>query len=96
MTDDENAWLNNQLVSLSSDRHKSVEENVVAADLAEKLLSRMSPDDRLVLSLVDGEELSTREVAAMTGWSESKVKVKAFRARGKMRQAVKRLMKEKR
>jgi len=96
LTDDENAWLNNQLVSLSSDRHKSVEENVVAADLAEKLLSRMSPDDRLVLSLVDGEELSTREVAAMTGWSESKVKVKAFRARGKMRQAVKRLMKEKR
>jgi DNA-directed RNA polymerase specialized sigma24 family protein len=41
----------------------------------------MSPDDRLVLMLMDGEEASVKEVAEATGWSESNVKVKAMRAR---------------
>ena len=48
--------------------------------------------DRLVLSLVDGEELAVKEVAEMTGWSESKVKVQAFRARRRMREAVEKLL----
>jgi DNA-directed RNA polymerase specialized sigma24 family protein len=38
--------------------------------------------------LVDGADNSVKEVAEMTGWSESKVKVRAFRARRRMREAV--------
>ena len=45
------------------------------------------PDDQLVLTLVDGEDASVKDVAEVTGWSESKVKVQAFRARRKMREA---------
>jgi RNA polymerase sigma-70 factor (ECF subfamily) len=52
----------------------------------------MSPDDQLVLTLVDGEDMPVKEVAEMTGWSVSKVKVQAFRARRKMRQAVEKLL----
>jgi RNA polymerase sigma-70 factor (ECF subfamily) len=52
----------------------------------------MAPEDRLVLTLVDGQELSTKEVAEATGWSESKIKVKAFRARKKMRTVLEKLM----
>ena len=67
----------------------------VAADLAEKVLSQMSADDRLVLMLIDGDELSVKEVAEMTGWSESKVKTQAFRARRRMREAVEELLERK-
>ena len=92
LTEDESGWLDNQLADVSATRHKEAEESTVAADLAEKVLSTLSPDDRLVLTLVDGEELSVKEVAKMTGWSESKVKVQAFRARRRMRKAVEELL----
>jgi len=86
LTDDESYWLERH--ARTSDHQPSIEDDLVAADLADKLLDRMSPDDRLVLTLVDAGELSTKEVAAMTGWSESKVKVRAFRARARMRKAM--------
>jgi DNA-directed RNA polymerase specialized sigma24 family protein len=42
---------------------------------------------------IDGNDLSVKEVAEMTGWSESKVKTSAFRARRRMREAVENLLK---
>jgi len=92
VTEDENAWLERQSTYPAGAPERSIEDNVVAADLAEKLLSLMAPDDQLVLTLVDGQELSTKEVAEATGWSESKIKVKAFRARKKMRTLLEKLM----
>ncbi len=94
LTEDENAWLEHQAAGLTGAPQVSIEESVITSDLADKLLSRMTPDDRLVLTLVDGEQRSTKEVAEATGWSESKVKVKAFRARKKMRTALGKLMKK--
>jgi RNA polymerase sigma-70 factor (ECF subfamily) len=35
----------------------------------------------MVITLMNLEEKSVREVSALTGWSEAKVKVRAFRAR---------------
>ena len=52
----------------------------------------MTPEDRLVLMLIDGEDASVKDVAELTGWSESNVKVRAFRARRRMREAVERLL----
>jgi RNA polymerase sigma-70 factor (ECF subfamily) len=92
VTEDENAWLEHQAVMPAGASQHTVEDNVIAADLAEKLLSQMAPEDRLVLTLVDGQDLSTKEVAEATGWSESKIKVKAFRARKKMRTVLEKLM----
>jgi len=43
--------------------------------------------------MIDGEQASIKEVAEATGWSESKVKVRAFRARKKIREAMERLLK---
>ena len=42
--------------------------------------------------MIDGEDASIKEVAEATGWSESKVKVRAFRARKKVREAMERLL----
>lgn len=44
-------------------------------------MSKLSPEERLVITLAEIEERPVREVAALTGWSESNVKVRAFRAR---------------
>ena len=38
-----------------------------------------------MITLVDLEEKSIKEAAQLTGWSESNVKVRAHRARKKMR-----------
>ena len=42
--------------------------------------------------MIDGEQASIKEVAEATGWSESKVKVRAFRARRKVREAMQKLL----
>lgn len=92
LTEDEGAWLESHTAGAAAEQHRALERSVVAADLAERVLDTLSPDDRLVLTLVDGEELAVKEVAEMTGWSESKVKVQAFRARRRMREAVEKLL----
>lgn len=48
-------------------------------------LARLRPEDRLVITLLHLEERSVREVADATGWSEAKVKVRAFRARKELK-----------
>ncbi len=52
---------------------------------AEALLARLSPADRLVLTLLVLQELDVAEVARLTGWSRVNVKVRALRARRRMR-----------
>ena len=56
-----------------------------ARELVEELLSRLRPEERLVLTLLHLEERSAEEISRRTGWSISCVKVRAFRARAKMR-----------
>lgn len=92
LTEDETSWMENRLAGAANESFKSSEKRLVAADLADRVLEKLSPDDRLVLTLVDGEDASIKEVADMTGWSESKVKVQAFRARRRMRLAVEKLL----
>jgi RNA polymerase sigma factor (sigma-70 family) len=92
LTEDESAWLEAKMAGAAEELHRASEQKMFAADLAERVLGTMSADDRLVLSLVDGEDTPVKEVAEMTGWSESKVKVQAFRARRRMREAVEKLL----
>ena len=42
--------------------------------------------------MIDGDDATIKEVAEMTGWSESKVKVRAFRARRRVREAMEKLI----
>lgn len=90
--EEERDWLENQLADLSIERHRTSESSLVAADLADRVLATLSPDDRLALILLDGAEIPIKQVAEMTGWSESKVKTQAFRARRRMREAVEKLL----
>ncbi len=62
-----------------------------AADLVQYLLAQLSPPNRLVLTLHYLEQLSVAEIAAMTRWSETRVKVTMFRARQYLRKVCERL-----
>jgi RNA polymerase sigma-70 factor (ECF subfamily) len=92
LTEAESSWMENQLEQAATERHRSSERSFVAADLAGRVLQTLSADDQLVLTMIDGEDASVKEVVAATGWSESKVKVLAFRARRRMREAVEKLL----
>ena len=91
LTDDEQNWLDQQPAA-DGNKQTSVENNLVAIDLADRLLSVLSPEDQQALLMIDGEDASIKEVAEATGWSESKVKVRAFRARRKVREAMEKLL----
>lgn len=52
---------------------------------AERLLARLSPSDRFLLLLLHGEEWSVAQIAERLGWSRANVKVRAHRARRKLR-----------
>jgi RNA polymerase sigma-70 factor (ECF subfamily) len=57
---------------------------LAARELVHKLLDQLKPDDRLVIQLLDLEQKTIAEISATTGWSQSLVKVRAFRARRKL------------
>lgn len=56
-----------------------------AWELLERLLSRLPPADRLLITWLDLDELSIREVGARTGWSAGVVRIRAFRARRRLK-----------
>jgi RNA polymerase sigma-70 factor (ECF subfamily) len=58
----------------------------LARKLVTELIAQLSPEDRLVITLLHLEEKSVEEIRALTGWSRSAIKVRAFRARGKMKE----------
>lgn len=72
--------------------HRSSEEQLIDRDLANKLLSHVAADDRALLHMLYAEEMSIAEVAGQFGWSISKTKVKAWRARHSLRRILKRYL----
>jgi RNA polymerase sigma-70 factor (ECF subfamily) len=66
----------------------SQEEALAARALVETVLSQLSPASRMVITLLEIEERSVKEIAALTGWSQTLVKVRAFRARAEMKKAL--------
>ncbi len=51
----------------------------------ERLLATLEPEDRFVLQLLHGEGWTVAEISHKLGWSPSKVKVRAHRARRKLK-----------
>jgi RNA polymerase sigma-70 factor (ECF subfamily) len=59
-------------------------EPAEAGELLHKLLAELPPRDRLVLTLRYVEDHSVEKTAELTGWSQTMVKVQAWRARKKL------------
>jgi RNA polymerase sigma-70 factor, ECF subfamily len=71
------------------------DEAVAARELIERVLAMLSPAARLVITLLEIEDRSVKEIAMLTGWSVPLVKVRAFRARAEMKKILARLTKDK-
>ena len=70
-------------------------QNLAAREIVEKLLAQLAPADRLVLTLLHLEGRSVKETRQITGWNVPVIKVRAFRARRKLRKVFENLMEEK-
>lgn len=66
-------------------------EQLQARDLVEHLLVALQPAERLVIDLLHLQQKSVDEIARLTGWSGALVKVRAFRARQKLKAHLARL-----
>jgi RNA polymerase sigma-70 factor (ECF subfamily) len=91
MTENEEDWLD-RFVTNPDD---AAENATAAQQLVQRVLESLSPAARLVITLLEIEERSVKEIAELTGWSVPLVKVRAFRARAEMKKCLARLAKEK-
>jgi RNA polymerase sigma-70 factor (ECF subfamily) len=57
---------------------------MAAHELVHKLLNQLKPDDQLVIRMLDLEQKTIAEISQITGWNQSLIKVRAFRARRKL------------
>jgi RNA polymerase sigma factor (sigma-70 family) len=72
------------LDSVTAGQEVAPDEAVSARELVQKLLERLKPEDRTVIQMLDLEQRSVAEISALTGWNQTLVKVRAFRARRKL------------
>jgi RNA polymerase sigma-70 factor, ECF subfamily len=75
-----------------SDISMNAEKELADRDLAEKLLSHLGADDRALLQMLYVEEKSVGDVATLTGWTASNVKVRAHRARKTLRKLLRKFL----
>lgn len=86
-SDDDTSRLENRE---SASMQPKAETRVIERDIATKLLSKLSEQDRSLLMLKEIEGHSIEELAGMTGLNENTIKVRLFRARQKLVKAAQR------
>lgn len=91
LTESEDDWLERFVAAPDS-----ASDNADAAKLlVQRVLEKLSPAARLVITLLEIEDRSVKEIAEITGWSVPLVKVRAFRARAEMRKTLAKMAREK-
>ncbi len=73
------------------DAAQPIDTALAKRDLVNKLLAKVSEEDRNLMMLKEVEGHSVEELAEMTGMNENTIKVKLFRARQKLLKAAQRL-----
>jgi RNA polymerase sigma-70 factor (ECF subfamily) len=75
----------------SSSEELGPDKQLAARDLVAHLLDALKPAERLVIDLLYLQQKSVEEIRKLTGWSRSLVKVRAFRARQKLKEQLARI-----
>ena len=91
LSETESDWLDHFV----AEPNQANENAAAARELVERLLAQLSPPARLVITLLEIEERSVKEISHLTGWSVALVKVRAFRARAEMRKCLAKLARDK-
>ena len=79
---------------LSDERDTKPGDSLAASELVHKLLAQLKPDDRMVIQLLDLEQKTIAEISQLTGWGQSMIKVRAFRARRKLQKLFQELQRQ--
>ena len=82
LSEEEQAVVENLAVS---SEELAPDKRFASRQLVEHLLAALKPAERLVIDLLYLQGCSVAEIKKVTGWSESLVKIRAFRARDKMK-----------
>lgn len=91
LTEPEQDWLDRFVT-----QPESASENAEAArQLIGRILEQLSPAARLVITLLEIEDRSVKDISQLTGWSVPLVKVRAFRARAEMRKLLAKITQDK-
>ena len=69
---------------MTNENDVAANDALAAHELVHQLLEALKPDDQLVIRLLDLEQKTIAEIADLTGWNQSLIKVRAFRARRKL------------
>lgn len=91
LSEPERDWLD-RFVAAPDDADESA---AAARALVDRALGMLSPAARLVITLLEIEDRTVKEIAVLTGWSVPLVKVRAFRARAEMRKCLLRISRDK-
>lgn len=84
--DEESDWLER-----APSETRDIDGVMAARQLVEAVLRQLSPAARMVITLLEIEERPVKEISKLTGWSETLVKVRAFRARAEMKKILARM-----
>jgi RNA polymerase sigma-70 factor (ECF subfamily) len=91
LSEPENDWLEKFIKTPET----ASENSDAAKALIERILEQLSPPARLIITLLEIEERSVKEISKLTGWSVPLVKVRAFRARAEMRKLLAKIGRDK-
>lgn len=81
---------------MTNENDVAANDAMAANELVHKLLGQLKPDDQLVIRLLDLEQKTIAEIAQITGWNQSLIKVRAFRARRKLQKLFQELQRKER
>jgi RNA polymerase sigma factor (sigma-70 family) len=70
--------------AITNENDVAPDDALAAKELVHKLLDQLNPEDRLVIQYLDLDQKSVAEISQLTGWNQTLVKVRAFRARRKL------------
>lgn len=87
ITEEDSSFLDHYV----SDPNPTPDDADAAKALIHRMLEQLSAPARMVITLQEIEGKSVKEIAALTGWSVSLVKVRAFRARKEMRKLLEKI-----
>jgi RNA polymerase sigma-70 factor (ECF subfamily) len=85
LTADHHRWIDRVIAARSDEDFAEQARREEASEVLQWALARLSPENRLVVTLVHLDGHSIREAAALLGWSVVNVKVRAHRARRALR-----------
>ena len=91
LSDEQSSWLERVSAEVSQNVFEQDGQRAEAMEVVQHALGQLGPEDRTLIECIYFEELPLKEVAATLSWSLPKVKVRAFRARQKLRQIIERL-----